>query len=180
MSKSPASSRSRWPFRVSMAPLGGFIADRTPTRRFAVRMFLVPAALVFLLGVDRHDLLAAAALHRRRLHALADGLAGRRGAGADRRPPLRLRLRADAAVGLGGVHLRQCRQRRAARLPADRGDLLVHLRRLRRSRRNDRLRPAEEPAGGARDRRRDAPGNPAGLEGPRPSRLASRRSSPAA
>jgi PPP family 3-phenylpropionic acid transporter len=36
--------------RVSMAPLGGFIADRTPTRRFAVRLFLVPAALVFLLA----------------------------------------------------------------------------------------------------------------------------------
>jgi len=34
--------------RVSMAPLGGYIADKTPTRRFAARLFLVPAAFVFL------------------------------------------------------------------------------------------------------------------------------------
>lgn len=35
-------------FRVLMAPVGGFIADRTPSRRFAIRLFLVPAGLVFL------------------------------------------------------------------------------------------------------------------------------------
>ncbi|MCB1488602.1 MAG: MFS transporter, partial [Bauldia sp.] len=34
--------------RVSLAPLGGYIADKTPTRRFAARLFLAPAAIVFL------------------------------------------------------------------------------------------------------------------------------------
>lgn len=34
--------------RVLLTPFGGAIADRMPSRRFAVRMFLVPAALVFL------------------------------------------------------------------------------------------------------------------------------------
>jgi MFS transporter, PPP family, 3-phenylpropionic acid transporter len=37
-------------FRVLVTPLGGIVADRMPSRRFAVRMFIVPAALVFLLG----------------------------------------------------------------------------------------------------------------------------------
>lgn len=37
-------------FRFAMSPVGGFIADRTPTRRFAVRLFIVPAAAVFLLA----------------------------------------------------------------------------------------------------------------------------------
>ena len=42
-------------FRVSLTPIGGIIADRMPTRRFAVRMFIVPAALVFLLAGTAHS-----------------------------------------------------------------------------------------------------------------------------
>lgn len=37
-------------FRVLLAPLGGFVADRTPTRRFAVRLFILPSAGVFVLA----------------------------------------------------------------------------------------------------------------------------------
>lgn len=37
-------------FRFVILPLGGIVADRTPTRRFAVRLFVTPAVLIFLLA----------------------------------------------------------------------------------------------------------------------------------